>query len=59
MRLGLPSSVVSADIPKILLDMIEASIGVSSVGQEVEVSGTVEMQDLHLLVLVKGSGETT
>ncbi len=49
MRLGLPD-MVSADIPKNLVDMIELSIKASLVGQEVKVSGTVAMQDLQLVV---------
>jgi len=57
--LGLQSSVLSADIPNLLLGMIKDSMGVSLVNQEVKVSGTVETQDLQLVVRLKVSEEMT
>jgi len=49
--LGLPLDMASADIPKHLLNTINKSILKLSVVPEVEVQGTVEMQDLQLVVL--------
>ncbi len=56
LRLGISPEVL--DIPKTLQDMIEASIGASLANQVVKVSGTVEMQDLLLVVRVKDLRET-
>ncbi len=49
-RSGLPEGLSSKDTLKHLLNMIKVSIGPSSVGQVVEVLGTVETQDLRLVV---------
>jgi len=51
LQLGISPEVL--DIPKSLVDMIEGSMGRSSADQVVEVSGTVETQDLHLVVRPK------
>ncbi len=53
LRLGLPGTGTSAEMSKLLVDLIEASIGPSLVGLEVVALGTVETQDLHLQVRVK------
>ncbi len=50
LRLGLPEAVLDKDISKHLVDTTEASMGTSSVEAVVEVLGTVETQDLQLLV---------
>ncbi len=57
LRQGLPATVESVNIPKLLLDMIDNSMGVSSVAVEVEVLGTVETQDLQLQVRPKVTTE--
>ncbi len=59
LRLGLPASVPSAGIPKLLVDMIDNSMGPSLVAVVVVVLGTVETQDLHLQVLPKVITEET
>ena len=49
-RLGLPEALLSKDIPKHLLDMINLSTPKFLGGPVVVVLGTVETQDLHFLV---------
>ncbi len=49
-RLGLPEQILSDQVTDLLLNMIKASTGAYSDDQVVVVSGTVETQDLQLVV---------
>lgn len=59
-RLGLPESASLKEVSKLLLDLINKSLGVSMVNQEVEVSGMDETLERLQVVFTNSSvGETT
>ncbi len=56
--LGLPGTMPSQEVSKLLESMMLQSIGDSMVNLEVQVLGTVETQDLSVLVSIKALKRT-